>query len=74
MPYFVFFPDCETLVSHDSGAGTIKTNERTKYWDGDFTCDWIIVGKPQNRMQINFRDNKVMTRAFVVLLSSKLCN
>ena len=59
-PYpFFFNSGCQSLVSSDTGYGSIRSSKKTKYWESKIACDWVIVGKPSSKLALSFRDNKV---------------
>jgi hypothetical protein len=64
MKYSVFFllfdvDGCQIMVNDPSGYGSIRSSQKTKYWEDHISCDWVIIGKPMNRLQLSFKDNSV---------------
>ena len=53
------FSACQSLVSSDSGYGSIQSSRMTKYWDNKISCDWVVVGKPSTKIGLSFKNNEV---------------
>ena len=48
------FPDCEVLVTSETGSGTIHTRDETRFHYGQVQCDWVIIGRPGTHIGLTF--------------------
>ena len=72
------FSACQSLVTSDSGHGSIHSSHKTKYWDSRISCDWVVVGKPSTTIQLSFLDNQasysVQCFYFNAIYFTMVCN